>query len=262
MEWEVAQLVPLLNAIWWPFCRALAFLSAAPMVGEAMVPVTLRVLLSLTLAVVLMPVSQATALAIDPWSLAGAVASAEQALLGLVLGLAFHLAMAVITVLGYLLSSQLGLAMAVMNDPLNGASSDVISALLTVLCMLAFFSADGHLLFIQVLGGSFHAWPVGAGLSTLKMQTLAYNLAWVFAAALLLALPVVLATLVVQVGMGLFNRIAPALNLFSLGFSLITLFGLFMLTRVLAHVPGHYMRMTRQVLEMIDRQLRTGGGGG
>ncbi|HEX2012506.1 MAG TPA: flagellar biosynthetic protein FliR [Roseateles sp.] len=260
MEWELKQLLPLLSALWWPFCRGLAFLSAAPLIGEAMVPISARLLLALALAVILMPVSQSTAIAIDPWTLAGVVAAAEQALLGFVLGLAFHLAMAAITVLGFLLSSQLGLAMAVMNDPMNGASSDVISALLSMLCMLVFFSVDGHLLFVQVLGGSFKAWPVGAGLSALSMETLAYNLAWVFSAALLLALPVVFSTLVVQVGMGLLNRVAPSLNLFSLGFSLVTLFGLFMLTRMLAHVPDHYLRMTQQVLEMIDRGLRTGAG--
>ncbi|QPF74177.1 flagellar biosynthetic protein FliR [Roseateles sp. DAIF2] len=260
MEWEVKQLLPLLNAIWWPFCRGLAFLSAAPMIGEAMVPISVRVLLSLTLAVILMPISQSTALAIDPWSLAGAVATAEQALLGLVLGLAFHLAMAVITVLGFLLSSQLGLAMAVMNDPMNGSSSDVISALLSMFCMLVFFSVDGHLLFIQVLGGSFKAWPVGAGLATLNMETVAYNLAWVFSAALLLALPVIFSTLVVQMGMGLLNRVSPSLNLFSLGFSLVTLFGLFMLTRMLSFIPDHYLRMTQQVLDLIDRGLKTGAG--
>lgn len=259
MEWEVKQLLPLLNALWWPFCRAMAFLSAVPMIGEAMVPMRIRVLLSMVLAVVLMPASQATALPIDPWSLAGAVAAAEQAILGLVLGLTLHLAIAAITVLGFLLSSQMGLAMALMNDPLNGSSSDVLSALLSMLCTLVFFSVDGHLMFMQVLGASFKAWPVGVGLSGLAMDTLAYHVGWVFSAAMLLALPVIFSTLVVQIGMGLLNRVAPTLNLFSLGFALVTLFGLFMLTRMLAFVPGHYLRMTEHLLELIDTGLRSGG---
>jgi len=258
MELEFAQLVSLLSALWWPFCRALALFSAAPMIGEAMVPISARLLLSLVLAVVLMPISQSTALDISPWSMAGVLAAAEQALLGLVLGLALHLAMAAITVLGFLLSSQLGLSMAVMNDPMNGSSSDVITALLSMLCMLVFFSVDGHLMLVQVLGGSFKAWPVGAGLAGIRMETVAFNLAWVFSAALLLALPVVFSTLVVQMGLGLLNRVAPSLNLFSLGFSLVTLFGLFMLGQMLRHVPGHYLRMTEQVLEMIERGLKSG----
>ncbi|MBA4341881.1 MAG: flagellar biosynthetic protein FliR [Methylibium sp.] len=258
MELELQQLLPWLNSLWWPFCRTLALLSAAPMIGEAMVPLTARVLLSLVLAVVLLPISQSTALAISPWSLQGVVAAGEQALLGLVLGLALHLAMSVITVLGFLLSSQLGLSMAVMNDPMNGNSSDAVTALLSTLCMLTFFSVDGHLMFVQVLGASFKAWPVGAGLSQLAMHNLVFNIAWVFSAALLLALPVIFSTVVVQVGLGLLNRVAPSLNLFSLGFSLVTLFGLFMLTQMLAFVPAHYLRMTERVLELIDQGLKTG----
>ena len=259
MELELRQLLPWMTGLWWPFCRSMALLSAAPMIGEAMVPISVRVLMSLVLAVVLQPVAQGSiAIDINPWSLQGAVVAAEQALLGLGLGLALHLSMSVITALGFLLSSQLGLAMAVMNDPMNGSSSDVITALLSTLCMLAFFSVDGHMIFVQVLGASFKAWPVGAGLARLDMQNLVYNVAWVFSAALLLALPVIFSTLVVQVGMGLLNRVAPTLNLFSLGFSLVTLFGLFMLTQMLAFVPAHYLRMTERVLELIDQGMKSG----
>lgn len=257
MEIEFNQLMVWLSALWWPFCRCLAMLAAAPTIGDSGIPMPARVLLALVLAVVMLPISNATALAIPVFSLRGVLAAGEQALLGLALGLSFHLAMAVIGVLGFLLSSQLGLAMAVLNDPINGSASDVISALLNVLCVLAFFGMDGHLLFIAVLGESFRAWPVGAGLSLLTLQNLAYNLAWVFSAALLLALPVVAATLVVQLGMGFLNRVAPALNLFSLGYSLVTLFGLFMLTQMLAHVPEHYLRMTRQLLQMIEQGMRS-----
>lgn len=249
------QLVAMLSALWWPFCRVLAMFSASPIVGESMVPVTVRVLLSLVLAVVLMPASQATAQAINPLSMHALVATGEQAILGFALGLAFHLVVSVVTTLGFLLSSQLGLSMAVMNDPMNGASSDVVTGLLNVLCMLTFFSVDGHLLLTGVLGASFKAWPVGAGLNTLAMQTVVYNVAWVLSAAMLLALPVVFSTLVVQIGMGYLNRVAPSLNLYSLGFSLVTLFGLFMLTQVMVHVPEHYLAMTRQVLDMIDKDL-------
>lgn len=261
MEFEFGQLLVWLSALWWPFCRAMALLTTAPTIGDSGIPVSARVLLALVLAVVLMPVSQSTAQAIPVFSVQGILAAGEQALIGLTLGLSFHLAMAVIGVLGFLLSSQLGLAMAVLNDPINGSSSDVVTALLNILCTLAFFGMDGHLLFTAVLGQSFHAWPVGNGLALLSMQNLAYNLAWVFSAAVLLALPVAAATLVVQIGMGLLTRAAPALNLFALGFSLVTLFGLFMLAQVLTHVPDHYLRMTRQVLDMIEQGMRGGGNG-
>ena len=103
---------------------------------------------------------------------------------------------------------------------------------------------------------------MGSGLLSLSMETVVYNLAWVFSAALLLALPVVFATLMVQIGMGLLNRIAPSLNLFSLGFAVVTLFGLFMLAQMLSQVPAHYLEMTRRWLDLLEHGLKAGGGHG
>ncbi|MBS1190291.1 MAG: fliR [Rhodocyclaceae bacterium] len=255
MEMVFSQLLSLLSALWWPFCRVLAALAAAPVLGETMVPVTVRVLLALVLAVALLPAVQ-TPLAIDPWSMQGVMASVQEAVIGFVLGMAFHLVMAIVMVLGYLVSSQMGLSMAVMNDPLNGTSSDVVSTLLSILFILVFFAVDGHLVFTGVIGASFRAWPVGTGIELLSLQTLAFNVAWVFSAAMLLAVPVIFSTLVVQFGFGFLNRIAPSFNLFSLGFSLVTLFGLFMLSHLVRFLPEHYLRMTNQVLEMLHQGLR------
>ena len=150
----------------------------------------------------------------------------------------------------------MGLSMAVMNDPMSGMSSDVVSALLYVLCIFVFFSIDGHLILTSVVGASFHAWPVGGGVSYLTLQNIAYNVAWVFSAALLLAAPVIFSALVVQLGFGFLNRVAPALNLYSLGFSAVTIFGLFMLGYIVRALPAHYIRMTDQVLELLRAGMR------
>ncbi|NRR31975.1 flagellar biosynthetic protein FliR [Oxalobacteraceae bacterium] len=259
MEDVFTQLLPLLTAIWWPFCRVLAMLTASPVIGEAVTPVTVRILISLVLAILMLPLSQGAPF-IDPFSLHGVVATIEQAVLGFVLGLAFHFSMSVIGVLGYLVSSQMGFSMAVMNDPMNGQSSDVVSALLSVLAIIVFFAIDGHLVLAGVIGQSYKAWPLGQGYGPLLLQTVAYNVAWIFSAAMLLALPIVFSTLVVQLGFGFLNRVAPTLNLFALGFSVITLFGLLMLGQVVRFIPEHYTRMTNQVLEMIQQQMQVAHG--
>lgn len=255
MELVFSQLLALLHTLWWPFCRILAMLSAAPVIGENMVPISVRVLLALALAIVMLPIAQIP-VPLDPFSLHGIVVTANQALIGFVLGLAFHMTMAVIMVLGYLVSSQMGLTMAVMNDPMNGTSSDVISSLLYLLFIVVFFSIDGHLVLVSVLGESFHTWPIDGSFRILALQTLSLNVAWIFSAALLLALPVIFSTLVVQIGFGFLNRVAPSLNLFSLGFSLITLFGLFMLVQIVRFVPAHYVQLINRVLDMLHQNMR------
>jgi flagellar biosynthetic protein FliR len=247
-------LLPFISALWWPFCRVMAMLSTAPVLGDALVPVPLRALLSVVLAFLMLPLTKGAAMP-DPFSLAGVVVMIEQAVIGGVIGLALQLTMAVVNMLGFLVSSQVGFSMAQMNDPINGQQSDVISTLLGLVAILVFFAVDGHLVLAGVLGQSFKAWPVGGGYHGLLLQTVALNVGWVFSAAILLALPIVFSTMVVQIGFGFLNRVAPSLNLFSLGFSLVTLFGLMMLVQVVRFIPEHYVQMTNQVLEMLQQQM-------
>jgi len=256
----VSFLLPLIGALWWPFCRIMALFSTAPVIGEGLVPIPVRALLALVLAFLMLPITKDMPMP-DPFSLHGVVAMLEQAIVGGVLGFALQFATSALAMLGYLVSSQIGFAMAQMNDPVNGQQSDVISSLLALVAIFVFFAIDGHLVLTSVLGQSFRAWPVGHGLGPLMLQTVALNLGWVFAAAVLLALPIVFSTMVVQIGFGFLNRVAPSLNLFSLGFSLVTIFGLLMLVQLVRFIPEHYIQLTNQVLEMIGQQMRAAHGG-
>jgi flagellar biosynthetic protein FliR len=255
----VGLLLPLITALWWPFCRIMAMMSTAPVIGEGLVPLPVRALLSLVLAFLMLPMTKVATMP-DPFSLAGVVAMIEQAVIGGAIGLAMQLTMAVVNMLGFLASSQVGFSMAQMNDPVNGQQSDVVSTLLGMVSILVFFSIDGHLVLAGVLGQSFRAWPIGGGYNPLLLETVSLNVGWVFSAAVLLALPIIFSTLVVQIGFGFLNRVAPSLNLFSLGFSLVTLFGLMMLVQVVRFIPEHYVQMTNQVLEMLQQQMRAAHG--
>lgn len=253
-------LLPLIGALWWPFCRIMAMMVTAPVLGDGAIPMPVRALLAMVLSFLMLPLTARGAMP-DPFSLAGVVAMLEQAVIGGVLGLALQFAMAAVTMLGFLTSSQIGFSMAQMNDPINGQVSDVISGLMSLVAMLVFFAIDGHLVLVAVLGQSFHAWPVGSGFPPMLLEAVALNVGWIFAAAVLLALPIVFSTIVVQMGFGFLNRVAPSLNLFSLGFALVTIFGLLMLVQLVRFIPDHYISMTNQVLEMLTEQMRIAHGG-
>ena len=255
-------LMPLIGALWWPFCRIMAMMVTAPVLGDGTIPMPVRALLAIVLSFLMLPLTTRAGMAApDPFSLSGVLAMFEQAVIGGVLGLALQFAMAAVTMLGFLTSSQIGFSMAQMNDPVNGQVSDVISVLMSLVAMLVFFSIDGHLVLVAVLGQSFHAWPVGSGMQPMLLEAVALNVGWVFAAAVLLALPIVFSTMVVQMGFGFLNRVAPSLNLFSLGFALVTMFGLLMLIQLVRFIPEHYVSMTNQVLEMLTEQMRMSRGG-
>lgn len=246
---EASQWLLALQLFWWPFVRIMAALSVAPLFGQRSLPVRARLLLALLLTVALLPTLPA-APQIEVLSPAGALATVEQILFGILLGLMLQLSFAVFTVTGEVVSTQMGMGMARYNDPVNGVSStSIVYQVFFVLLMLVFVALDGHLLVVSVLHKSFTLWPVGAGLHYFGFQAFVHAMAWVFAAALLIALPATFCLFLTQFCFGLLNRISPAMNLFSLGFPIAILVGLLCINLLVPYLPENYLKLSRQLLD-------------
>ncbi|MFH5249615.1 flagellar biosynthetic protein FliR [Burkholderia semiarida] len=262
MESLLPELMRFAGAVVWPFCRIAAAFAAAPILGEAMIPLRARALAALVLALTIQPGMPAGP-SVDPLSIAGMVVIAEQVAIGGLIGFVFHLVLSALLAFGSVVSSQIGLSMAQINDPMNGQTTDVLSSVMYVMFILLFFAVDGHVLLTQVLARSFSIWPIGsAAFDFAALERFALAVGWMFSAALALALPVIFAALVVQVGLGLLNRTAPALNLFSLGFSVTTMFGLWLVMLLLPSLPGHYHRMVVHVLDLYGGLAGAAAAGG
>ena len=248
-----------LQSLWWPFARIMALLAFAPIFGDRTVPIRVRVTIAMVLTVVVLP-SAPTPTHIDPFSFTAIAVTMEQIAVGALMGLALQFATTALYIFGFLAASQTSLAMAMINDPINGSSSDALSLLASIVGMLLFFALDIHVLMAGIVSASFTAWPVGQALSQLQLQTVAYQFGWVFAAAFLLATPIIFAAMMVQLGFGFMARISPSLNIFALGFSVVTLFGLVMLAFMLRHIPTHYRQMTQRTLDLLAQLMHNHGG--
>ncbi|MCV5371960.1 flagellar biosynthetic protein FliR, partial [Escherichia coli] len=98
----------------------------------------------------------------------------------------------------------------------------------------------------------FTYWPIGNALHPQTLRTIALAFSWVLASASLLALPTTFIMLIVQGCFGLLNRIAPPLNLFSLGFPINMLAGLVCFATLLYNLPDHYLHLANFVLQQLD----------
>ncbi|KWB79400.1 flagellar biosynthetic protein FliR [Burkholderia ubonensis] len=238
----------------WPFLRILSALIVSPVLGDMNMPLRARVATALVIAFTALPAITGSPV-VDPLSIHGIALVAEQILIGALFGLMFHLVLSAFMAGGFVIASQFGFAMAVINDPQNGTSFDVISQFLYVLFTMLFLAMDGHLLVVQVVYASFHAWPVGSGLSDASLTEFVRLVAWTLSAAVMLALPTVFAATVVQIGMGFIGRAVPSLNVFQLAFSLSIIVGLFTLGHLVYTIPEQYARMTEHLLACIGRQF-------
>ncbi|MDF2152617.1 flagellar biosynthetic protein FliR [Vibrio sp. CAU 1672] len=252
-----ADLSSILGQLWWPFFRIGAVFIAMPFFGDALIPVWVRSLLALSITVITAPLMPAMP-AVELFSLTSLFLAFEQAIWGIMFGLILHMLFNVFTMLGQIVSMQMGLSMAIMNDPVNGLSVAIIGRIFLLFSTLLFLALEGHLLVIDILIQSFVIWPVGSGITSLSLQGVINIFGWMFASALGLALPAIVSMLLTNISFGVMNRAAPALNVYALGFPMTMLLGLFAVLISVSGVPSRYTALVHDTLNYLNHFMQGG----
>lgn len=249
---DIQTLITPLLALWLPFVRILSFLHFCPIFDQKSFSRRIKIGTALGLSILITPMLHNNVVLTELISMRCVILMGEQILWGFLFGATLQLVFVALQTAGHILSMNMGLGMAMMNDPSSGSSTTVISQIIFVFCALLFFTMDGHLLFMTILYKGFVYWPIGQAINEFSLRTLALSLGWIMSSATLIALPTTFVMLIVQGGFGLLNRVSPTLNLFSLGFPISMLFGLLCMTLIIANVPDHYLNLTNEILARLD----------
>lgn len=248
---DITQLSNLTLGLWFPFVRIMAFLRFVPIFDNSALPMRVRILFSLALAIIITPMIPHP-VPTELLSINTLILTVEQTVWGMLFGLMLQFLFLAMQLAGQILSFNMGMSMAVMNDPSSGASTTVLSEMINMYAILLFFAMDGHLLLVSILYKGFTYWPIGNALHPQTLRTVSLALTWVFASATLLALPTTFIMMIVQGGFGLLNRISPSLNLYSLGFPINMLAGMVCFATLLYNLPDHYLHLANFVLQQLD----------
>ncbi|MCE9993057.1 flagellar biosynthetic protein FliR [Enterobacter asburiae] len=249
---DIHTLINPLLALVFPFFRILAFLHFCPVLDNRAFSRRIKTVLALALAVIITPMLPEKVLISELMSMRTLLLIGEQLLWGLLFGIAMQLVFVALQTAGHILSMNMGLGMAMMNDPVNGSSTTVISQMIYTFCGLLFFVMDGHLLVVTILYKGFTWWPIGQAINQPTLLLVVQSLGWIMSSATLIAIPTTFVMLIVQGGFGLLNRVSPTLNLFSLGFPISMLFGLLCISMMMTNIPDHYLNLTNEILARLD----------
>ncbi len=240
LTFSEAQVMAWLNPILWPFIRTLALFAGMPVFSQRAVPQRVKIGLALFIAVAAQP--SLPAMPVVPLDSLPQllVVVAQQLLIGLSMGFAVRLVFASLEFAGELIGLQMGLNFAGFFDPSTGSQGTSSSRFLGSMVAFLFIAINGHLMLIQSLVASFQAFPVGE--EPFRFLRVAQPQVWgaeVFRMGLWIALPLVTMLLFVNLVLGIISRVAPQLNVFSVGFPLTVSVGLVGLvaTLPLMHQP-------------------------
>lgn len=230
---DIDQLYTWINAFLWPFFRILALLLTAPLLSESAIPSQVKIGFAAIVTIAISP-------ALGPMpnlptaSYAALWIAVQQVLIGLALGLTMRIVFAAVQTAGEFIGLQMGLSFASFFDPATGANTAVLARIMNVVAMLLFLAVNGHLLMLGGFMRTFDILPIGIG--TLDPNGWGVLFEWssqVMVSGMLLALPLIIVLLTINLALGILNRTAQQLSVFAVGFPISLMTGLTLLVIVL-----------------------------
>lgn len=232
------NLFGLLDTVLWHALRIGAAVQVLPVLGGRGMPARARLIVTLALAGAISSVMPAPPpMGFDAPTVLGVV---REFTVGIAIGLMLRLAFEAGQLAGELVSQGMGLSFATMADPLSGASSPVLSQWFYLVFALLFFTLDGHLALVRLLADSYSGLPIGAALPDTHALLAAVPafFSTCLRAGVLLALPVMMALLAVNIAFGVLARAASQLNPMAIGLPVSLLVGLLLLMLLSRELQG------------------------
>jgi flagellar biosynthetic protein FliR len=191
-------------------------LTAAPVFSQRSVPVHLRVMLAVLLAFILVGFADGPLPPHVAHPVGFVLAVTVEVLTGLLMGYAVRFLFWAVDFAGEMIGFQMSLSLAQVFDPMSGAATNPLGRLLSLAFLLLFLLLDGPQRLIEGLARSFMVVPLGgASLAASGPMLLSWTGAF-FSTAVRLSMPFLVALFMVDIGLGVFSRVVPQADLFSI----------------------------------------------
>ena len=245
----LTQLPGLSEALLIAFARVGALMMALPAFGERTLPMRLRLLLALFVALMVVPevsASLATSRA-DRVGLA-----LQEVLLGLAIGTCGRITVTALEMAGSFIATTIGLSFAQALDPAQGQQTEIIARFLRMFGVALIFAADLHHYALTGIVGSYQHLPVGSVLPAGDLSELFITISsGALRAALGIAAPFLVFGFVFNAGLGLCARLAPQIQIFFLAMPASVVLGLAAMALVVGAMGVRFEEFARSVFLMI-----------
>lgn len=241
------------------FVRVMTVIGLSPLLSHASIPNITKIGLSIIISYILYTANGATGLTDVSASLnLGTLVLfvMKEVIVGITIGYAITIVLAGVQFAGYLIATDMGLSMANIFNPEMNEQTTVIGQLLNIVALLLFLIMDGHLFFIEALKSSFDIIPlvsVGGLWSVSFMQAVVRLTGMVFVIAVKIAAPVMAATFLATIGLGILSRIVPQMQVFVFSMGLKVGVGLLML----AGTVPMFLFMIKKILQQFEGETYT-----
>jgi flagellar biosynthetic protein FliR len=242
MHIDISLLPALAAAFMLVFARVGAMVMLLPGLGEANIPVRVKLGIALLLTLIILPLHRA-AYHVDMNSMTSLlVLMLQEIIIGVVLGATARVTLSALSVAGSVIAQQLGLGFVTSVDPTQGQQGLLIGNFLTILGITLLFATDSHHLVISALNESYRIFSPGETMLTGDIADLATRaFAAAFKIGMQLSAPFLVFGLVFNIGLGVLARLMPQMQVYFVGVPLSIMVGFLIFALVLTAMMGTYL---------------------
>lgn len=192
----------------------------APLFSSKMLPVKVRSVVAVGLAIGLTPVAvHGESIPTDPLSVTGLLV--EQLLVGLAFSFAVGIVFAAVEAAGALIDMSAGFSFGSILDPIDGNQGGVMTSLYGLVGVAMFIAIGGDGWTLRGIARTFDLVPLTKAPRIASLTAgVEQAFATIFVSALEIAAPALLALLITDIAFGMVSRVVPQLNVFAVGFPL------------------------------------------
>jgi flagellar biosynthetic protein FliR len=214
----------------------------APFLSSIAIPTRLKAILVLAITVLLYPTvgHNIGTYSIVQWPLLVFM----EFLIGIGMGIATNVVFEAVQLAGQVLGVQMGYSLVNILDPQTQVDTTVVALFYQSIVMLLFLRMDVHYWLLRAIGNSFVYMPLGTThLSSMFTMAVIKTGGEIFGLGVQIAAPVLSATLVADIVLGLLGKASPQLPLMLLGPAVKSLLGLTILIATLKYWPDLFRHL-------------------
>ncbi|GGJ96176.1 type III secretion system export apparatus subunit SctT [Luteimonas terricola] len=190
-----------------------------PLMTQQTVPAMVRNSFMVSLGIIVLPIALAGLPMDNLGTIEWPLIVLKEIFIGVAIGFCFGIVFWAVAAVGSVIDTQVGMSMAQVFDPIQGHQVTLHGEFLSQLATWLFMASGAFLVFLDLLMGSYVLWPVASyfpNLPAAGMNLFVGQFDYMMTTVLVMAAPVMVVMLVIDLSFGLVNRYAPQLNVFAL----------------------------------------------
>ncbi len=236
--------------------RVGAMLFVAPVFGGGTVPTQTKILFSLMLSLILLPMVAVPGGSLPLEIIPLAWLGINELLVGIVMGVSLVFIFAAIQYAGQIIDFQMGFAIVNLIDPTQDVQIPIMGFFHFLIAILIFLAMDAHHWIIRALVDSFAIVPImEAGFSGLVIGGIAKAFGDLFVVAMRIAAPTIAVLMLYNASLGIIAKTVPQINLLIVGFPVRIALGLIVvglsMTFFLPYLSSAFDLMIRNVYSIM-----------